>query len=122
MFTVFDDISKRAYSQTLDVFGEHAVWLRQSKTEGGSQTSIDGNILFKCPTQKTPIGNSDAYDYKSDSPTAEYYIDTFTGLKELCDKQINQYLIIRNQKYFITSIDTKFDGDTYVAYLELINN
>ena len=43
----------------------------------------------------------------------------FVELKVESDKQIDGFFIIRDRKYFITSVQTKFDGDTYVAELEL---
>jgi len=93
--------------------GEPAVWL---KSDG---STIEGNILFKYPTRTETIGDADKYEYPPNKPSCEWFKDTFVGLKELSDAQSFEYLIIRDRKYLVTLVETKVDGDNYVANLDL---
>lgn len=110
---VFDEIAECAFSNVLNVMGENAA--RQSSSGGYEE----GRVLFKCPTQSETVG--DNYEYKPNTPTAEYYKGTFNGLKQNVDKQNNEFLLIRGSKYLVTSVETKYDGDTFIANLELVN-
>jgi hypothetical protein len=104
----FGDYKEGRFPHVLDLMGEAAVW------EHDDGTLEDGRILFNYPTQNNDIGEA---DYQPNTPSAEYYKDTFIGLKELMDSGIQQYLIIRGERYFITSVLTLYDGETYVAHL-----
>lgn len=112
MFPAFDDLKDGVFSRVLDIMGESAVW--QS-----SEGDVEGRILFKYPTKDDKIGNENEYLYKPNTPTAEWYKDTFVGLKESTDAQAHEFLVIRENTYLVTSVETKFDGDTYIANLEL---
>ena len=114
MVTQFDEYKQMAFSHVLAVMGEDAVW--ESST-GAVET---GRILFKYPTQPENIGSADTCEYPPETPSAEWFMDTFTGLKELSDTQNDEYLIIRGERYFITKVETKVDGDTYIASLEKV--
>ena len=108
---IFDKHKQRTFSHILDIMGENAVWERSETGE-----TEEGRILFNYPTKPKEI---DQYEYPPEKPVAEWYKDTFIGLKELCDSQSNEYLIVRGDRYFVTQIETKFDGETYIANLEL---
>ena len=101
-----------AFAQILTIMGEPAIW------ESSTGEEIEGRILFKDATKPATIGASDNYEYPPEKPIAEWYRDTFVGLKEQSDKQLDEYLIIRGQRYFVLHGETKFDGDTYIANLE----
>ena len=111
----FDELKQTAFHHILDVGGERAVWI---KSDGEKE---DGRVLFRDPTKDESIGQSDTYTFKSDTPIAEWYKDTFIGLKELADRQEPEHLVIRGRRYFITTVETLSDGDTYVANLQLVN-
>ena len=113
-FPIFDELKQVAFSRVLDVMGENAVW------ECSTGTEVIGRVLFKYPTQPMTIGETDVYEYPPNTPTAEWYQDTFVGLKEASDSHSIEYLLIREKRYFVTKIDTKTDGDTFVAALELV--
>ena len=115
MFPQFDKLKERAFSHVLDRMGEPAVW---EKSNGESE---DGRILFRYPTQPVIIGQSDSYEFHPNTPTAEWYKDTFIGLKELTDARSEEHLIIREERYFVIEIMTRSDGDTIVASLKLVN-
>jgi len=110
----FDDMARRTFSHVLDIMGEDASWL---SSDG---ESVPGRILFAYPTEPMKIGISDSYEYKPVNPTAEYYKDTFEGLKDASDNQQTEFLIIRSAKYFVTSVERIYDGETLVANLELV--
>ena len=114
--TNFDDAAHLAFSYTLDFMGEDALW------QSSLGEVVSGRILFRYPTQPYTIGEADTYEYKVNTPTAEFYKDTFLGLKEMVDEQNFEYMSIRGKRYFIKEIETKFDGDTYVAHLELFKD
>ena len=111
----FDSLKKAVFSQIIDVMGEDAVW-------SSSKGDADGRILFNYPTKPLPIGQSDVYEYEPVTPKAEFYKETFVGLKEATDQQSEEFLIIRGAKYLVTKVVTKFDGDTCIAELELVDN
>ena len=114
MVTQFDEYKQMAFSHVLAVMGEDAVW------ESSAGDLVEGKILFEYPTQPDNIGSSDTYEYPPEKPVAEWFMDTFIGLKELSDAQNYEYLIIRGERYFITKVETKVDGDTYIANLEKV--
>jgi len=113
MFPKFDELKKVAFSRVLDTMGEAAVW--QSSADG----DVSGRILFKYPTKPMNIGDTDNYEYTPNTPTAEWYKDTFVGLKELNDAGSAEYLLIRDGRYFVSGVETNSDGDVYVAKLQL---
>ena len=76
-----------------------------------------GRALFKDPSEPTQIGDSEGYEYRPSTATAEYYEDNFVGLKQAVDAETTEYLEIRGKQYLITAVETKFDGKTYVAHL-----
>ena len=112
MFPAFDDLKDGVFSRVLDIMGESAVW--QS-----SEGDVEGRILFKYPTKEQPIGDTDTYPYQPVTPTAEFYKDTFVGLKDAVGVKSEEILVIRDATYLVISVDKKFDGDTYIANLEL---
>lgn len=114
MLPEFDDMKATAFSIVLDVMGESAVW---EQSFGGEK---EGRILFKYPTQQTQIAGTDVDEYPPVTPTAEWYKDTFIKLKELSDLQCYEYLRIRENRYLVTKVETKTDGDTYIANLDLV--
>jgi len=109
----FEKFKKSVFAQTLKMFGVDAVWTPVN-------AEIVGRVFFKDPTQSRTIGDGDVYRIDPSLPTAEYFAGTFIGLKEAVERQSHEYLRIRNRIYLVTKVETKFDGDTYVAELELV--
>lgn len=108
---VFDRMAKMASSTISNLMGEPAVWLSSNRG------NIPGRALFKDPSEPTQIGDSEGYEYRPSTATAEYYEDNFVGLKQAVDAETTEYLEIRGKQYLITAVETKFDGKTYVAHL-----
>lgn len=107
----FDWMAKIASSTISNLMGEPAVWLSSNRG------NIPGRALFKDPSEPTQIGDSEGYEYRPSTATAEYYEGNFVGLKQAVDAETTEYLEIRGKRYLITAVDTKFDGKTYVAHL-----
>lgn len=107
----FDGMAKIASSTISNLMGEPAVWLSPNRG------NIPGRALFKDPSEPTQIGDSEGYEYRPSTATAEYYEGNFVGLKQAVDAETTEYLEIRGKRYLITAVDTKFDGKTYVAHL-----
>ena len=129
MRTNFDELATKAFSSVRDLMGENATWLSSISSsyfeEGyfekgyfeADVVSQCGKILFKDPTEPVSVGGD--YEYRPNAATAEFYEDTFVGLKETSDNPNNQeILIIRGSHYFVREVNTKFDGRTYIAHLE----
>lgn len=107
----FDRMAKIASSTISNLMGEPAVWLSPNRG------NIPGRALFKDPSEPTQIGDSEGYEYRPSTATAEYYEGNFVGLKQAVDAETTEYLEIRGKRYLINAVDTKFDGKTYVAHL-----
>lgn len=57
--------------------------------------NIPGRALFKDPSEPTQIGDSEGYEYRPSTATAEYYEDNFVGMKQAVDAETTEYLEIR---------------------------
>ncbi|MDL2289954.1 hypothetical protein LJB95_00935 [Paludibacteraceae bacterium OttesenSCG-928-F17] len=108
----FDRLAKQVFNRINRTFGESAVWL------SGKRKRVNGTILFKDPTEPVQIGDTQTYEYRPNTVTVEFYAGTFDGLKTAVDRGTPQYMIVREQKYLIQEVTTKFDGKTLVAHLE----
>lgn len=111
--TNFDELAKQAFSAVSNLHGEEAVWLSSL-----SSCNISGKVLFKNPTEPQVIGDSEGYEYRPATASAEYYEGCFPGLREAVDAGSQETLMIRGQAYSVVSIETKFDGKTYVLHLD----
>lgn len=112
MCTEFDNLAKQAFEHISNLMGESAVWLT-------SNINTIGRVLYKNPTETTQIGSEESYEYQPNTTVIEYYDGVFDGLKKSVDAGNSEYVFVRGQKFLVTSISTKFDGKTNVAYLEL---
>ena len=65
-----------ASSTISNLMGEPAVWLSSNRG------NIPGRALFKDPSEPTQIGDSEGYEYRPSTATAEYYEDNFVGMKQ----------------------------------------
>lgn len=112
MPTKFDRLAEQTFTTITNLMGEDAVWQSSNNVE------IHGRVLFKDPTEPIKIGDAENYEYRPSSVTVEYYIGTFLGLREAVDRGSTEYIKVRDRKYLVMDISTKFDGQTYVAQLE----
>lgn len=113
MEPLFDEFAKQAFTAVSNLHAVGAVW---HSSEGAK---VEGRVLHKNPTEPVQkIGDSEQYEYRPSDNTAEYYEGTFPGLKQAVDEGKEEYLEIAGRMYHITDVSTKFDGKTYVTYLE----
>ena len=112
MCPLFDKYASMAVSSVITLMGEPAIWL----ADDGQR--VPGKVLFKDPTEPLQVGDSEGYEYRVSTATAEYYEGTFPGLKPAVDAEKTEYLEVRGQTYLVTQVSTKFDGKIYVAHLE----
>ena len=91
----FDRMAKIASSTISNLMGEPAVWLSPNRG------NIPGRALFKDPSEPTQIGDSEGYEYRPSTATAEYYEGNFVGLKQAVDAETTEYLEIRGKRYLM---------------------
>ena len=110
MASIFDQYRKTVFATAETVFGTSAIW---TSSMGGS--TVEGKVLLNNPTEKMAMAGID-YD-----PTAwriEFTPDQFPGIKDLVDtRATSEVFSINGQDFYVAQIDTKFDGQTYVAIL-----
>lgn len=111
--TEFDALAGQTFEHISNLMGEDAVWLA-SKFK-----LIHGQVLYKDPTEPVQIGEAESYEYRPSTAAIEYYAGTFAGLKQAVDAGNEEFISVRDRKYMVQSIATKFDGKTYVASLDL---
>ena len=110
--TDFDKLAGQVFSTVSTLMGENAVW-HKSKSK-----QVEGQVLFKNPTEPIQIGKTEQYEFRPTQATAEYYKGEFEGLKKQVDAKIPQFMSVKGKKYLVTEVTSKFDGKTYVAHLE----
>jgi len=103
---VFDSFQTQAFRIVESIFGDAGVW---------NGEAITG--LFREPTVKEKEYLGDAYN--PSMCMFEYYADKWTGLKPLVDTGELVELTVRAVIYYVRSVHQKYDGKTFVAYLEL---
>lgn len=114
MFNEFDRLAKQCVDTIANLHGEAAVWHASNP-----KRDVTGTVLYKDPSEPVQIGDSDHYEYRPNNVTAEYYTGNFPGLKEAVDNGTQEYMTVRGNKYYVNEVSTIFDGNTYVAHLEL---
>lgn len=109
--TKFDAFAKQAFEAISNLHGSKAVWLTSNNLNN------EGVVLFKNPTEPQVIGDSEGYEYRPTTATAEYYIGTFVGLREAVDYGSQEVIEIDGVRYYVVAVETKFDGRTFVLHL-----
>lgn len=112
MFTEFDELAGQTFEHITNLMGEDAVWLASESQQ------VHGKVLYKNPTEAMQIGDAESYEYRPNTTTIEYYEGTFTGLKESVDAGKEEFVTVRDCKFIVESVGTKFDGNTYIANIE----
>jgi hypothetical protein len=106
----FDSLAGQAFSSITDLMGETAVW-------HSSNGDVEGNGLFKNPTEPVMIGKDEGYEYFPCEAAFEYYAGSFAGLEKSVKARNEEYFTARGKRYLVAKVTTKFDGKTYVAHL-----
>ena len=113
MASMFDLYQKTVFATAEAVFGTLAVW---TSSLGGP--AVEGKVLLNNPTEKMSVAG---VDYDPTIWRIEFYPDQFPGLKDLVDtRATTEQMSIDGQDFYIAQIDTKFDGNTFIAILNPI--
>jgi hypothetical protein len=111
---IFDTLKVRAFDVITNVMGYDASW-----TSSVSGITLSARVGYKDPSEKQELSGIDSWN--PDEPFMEYRAGMFEGLKYLVDQAIFQRVTIAGKGIFeIREIQTKFDGDTFVARLVLV--
>lgn len=109
----FDELAGQVFTSISNLMGVDAVW------HSSTGQTVTGRVLFKNPTEPMQIGDSEGFEYRPNTTTAEYHADVFPGLKEAVDNQSAEFVNIETRCYLVIDVTTKFDGRTCIAHLEL---
>lgn len=114
MANLFDGLQEKAFDVATNTMGYPATW--QPVAGGPLKTAT---VLYNDDTEKYEISNM-AYD-----PSAwrmEYRHPYFDGLKTSADTNTTEIVTITlpggDTRFYVRKVDSKFDGKTFVAYLE----
>lgn len=109
----FDLLEQTMMDVVTNQFGYGASW---SPSGGGPAQT--GMVLFSSPTKKQQV---QTLDFVGDTNYfMEYRKGVFTGLKEAVDDtKKKEQVVIDGTTYNVRMVKKKYDGDTYVATLEL---
>lgn len=108
---IFDRLQDVTFDVVTLTMGYDATW---SPSIGGlTQT---GRVLFNNPTEprKLSIVEYDPYAYQM-----EYKRGVFDGLKESAESNGTEVVTIKSVDYFVREVAALYDGNTFVAKLEL---
>lgn len=109
---IFDNAKRKAFDVVTQVMGYDAKWT--SSVSGSSE--LTARVGFKEPSEKQELSGIDSWN--PNEPFMEYRVDFFDGLKTRVDTGNLEYVEIVGVGYFaIKEIQTKVDGEVYVARL-----
>lgn len=107
----FDSLKKRAFDTVTHVMGYDATWVSSESNE-----SFTARVGYKDPSEAQELSGIDSWN--PDQPFMEYRTGFFAGLKEAVDDAQPEFVTIAGIGYFaVKEVQTKFDGDTFVARL-----
>lgn len=107
----FDTLKIKTFDVITQTMGYDAVW-----TNSVSSEVLTSRIGYKDPSEKQELSGIDSWN--PSEPFMEYRIGFFSGLKELTDSNVFQKVTIDTKGvFYVREVQTKFDGDTFVARL-----
>lgn len=112
---LFDDAQSVTFKTAAKTFGYSATW---TPSIGGDEQTA--RILYNDPAEKDKIGEVeyDPYAYQM-----EYEKGDFIGLKEASDALKTEKVTIDGRyglkTFFVRKVKGKYDGNTFIADLEL---
>lgn len=112
---IFDSLKVQAFDVITNQMGYDATWI---SSESGSSELI-AKVGYKDPSEKQELSGIDSWN--PDEPFMEYRIGFFTNLKERVDNGFEEIVTIDTKGIFsVRKVETKFDGDCYLARLAKI--
>lgn len=107
----FDILKNKPFDAVTHLMGYDAIW-----TNSVSGEILTARVAYKDPSEKQELSGIDSWN--PSEPFMEYRKGFFTGLKDLVDSNVFQKVTIDTKGiFYIREIQTKFDGDTFVARL-----
>lgn len=115
MANLFDSLQDTAFNVVTNNMGYSATW--RPSIGGDLQVA---KVLYNGPTEKEKLLSA---DYDPDKLTMEYKSIDFIGLKDAADDNQNEIVTIEDVEDFaVKSVRKKFDGKTFEAKLQRIND
>lgn len=119
MSNLFDGVQKTAFNVVTNTMGYDGSW---TPSVGGSTQTA--RILFKNPDEAWGIGNSDTakdeIEFYPGDVMIEYFIGSFTGLKEAVNDNKTETVVIEGDNYQVRSVRAKKDGKTLYGVLKKV--
>lgn len=107
---IFDSLKKQAFDVVVDTMGYNATWISESNT-------FTARVGYKDPSEKQELSGIDSWN--PNEPFMEYRIGFFDNLKFRIDSGNLEFVTIEGVGYFsIRDVQTKYDGETFVARLK----
>lgn len=107
--SVFDKYQTAAFDHVTNIMGDAAVWHKDSG-------DVEGEVLFKDPNKMLKLGE---FEFNPLNHTMEYRAGVFEGLYELTRAQDTQEVTVKDQRYYVRDVKAEFDGQTFIAHLEV---
>ncbi len=111
----FDSMQSNAVDKVNNLYGYPTVWNPSDNTP--QQTAI---ILFKDPSSAQDLSGIREYDPLK--ILMEYKISDLVGLRDAANSNKNEIVIIDGDSYYVRQVNPKYDGKTFVAILETIDD
>ncbi len=106
---IFDSLKKQAFDVIVDTMGYNATWISESNT-------FTARVGYKDPSEKQELSGIDSWN--PSEPFMEYRVGFFTDLKSKVDLGSAEFVTIEGIGYFaVVEVQTKYDGETFVARL-----
>lgn len=106
---IFDSLKKQAFDVVVDTMGYDATWLSES-------ILLSARVGYKDPSEKQELSGIDSWN--PNEPFMEYRVGFFEDLKLKVDSGSAEFVTIDGIGYFsVVEVQTKYDGETFVARL-----
>ena len=114
MANLFDQLQDNTFDKVTNTMGYPASW---QPTAGGPVQTAE--VLYNDSTEKYELSN---IDFDPLQWRMEYRSGFFTSLKDSVDTNTTETVTITlpqgNTDFYVRKVDTKFDGKTFIAYLQ----
>jgi hypothetical protein len=113
MSNIFDHMQDGLFDLTTATFGYEASW---TPSLGGSIQT--GRVNYRRPNEKDALTNG--MDYMPFVFFMEYKEGVFNGLQDAVRSGNTEAVTINGQAHYVRSVNRVYDGKTFQAHLELI--
>lgn len=115
MGNLFDGMRDNSFDIVTNTMGYDATWI---PSNGSQPSGYNARVLFKDPEADQKLSGA---TYSSFNYQMEYREPFFPGLKSITDSvNTEEQVTVNGLTYFVRMVETKADGKTYLATLELI--